>query len=148
MLWFLSDPLDLPPPRPPFDPICSQPSLRTHTEMGSQQSDDRGNNAAHGALEKERNNPALPFCTRADLRRHRTAADCWMAIHGLVFNVTDLLRSHPGAFASAVNIESSTSLLLASSLIPLFALLIVPAVLRRRGFAPGFCRQGCIRGVR
>ena len=76
---------------------CPAPVRPAHP-MGSQQSDSSSGNAAHGALDKERNNPALPFCTRAELRRHRTATDCWMAIHGLVFNVTGLIPSHPGAF--------------------------------------------------
>ena len=34
--------------------------------------------------------------TLADVAAHRTEDDCWMVIHGLVFDVTSLVPSHPG----------------------------------------------------
>jgi len=35
----------------------------------------------------------------ADLAKHNTASDCWMAISGKVYNVTDFVPKHPGGDA-------------------------------------------------
>jgi cytochrome b involved in lipid metabolism len=34
--------------------------------------------------------------TLEDLKQHTTESDCWLAIHGKVYNVTDFLDEHPG----------------------------------------------------
>ncbi|KAJ3204771.1 Cytochrome b5 [Entophlyctis luteolus] len=34
--------------------------------------------------------------TAQELGKHASAADCWMAIHGKVYNVTAFLSEHPG----------------------------------------------------
>lgn len=34
--------------------------------------------------------------TKEELSRHKSESDCWIAIHGLVFNVTPYLDFHPG----------------------------------------------------
>jgi cytochrome b involved in lipid metabolism len=39
--------------------------------------------------------PPRPISTW-QLRRHRCAEDCWLAAHGAVYDVTLLLRRHPG----------------------------------------------------
>lgn len=48
-----------------------------------------------------RNSKALPrrrpaLYTLAEIRKHRTRASVWMAIHGLVYDVTPYLDYHPG----------------------------------------------------
>ena len=40
--------------------------------------------------------PPPPPITPWQLRRHRCAEDCWLAAHGAVYDVTLLLRRHPG----------------------------------------------------
>ena len=34
--------------------------------------------------------------TREDLSRHFHASDCWIAVHGKVYNVTSFAQEHPG----------------------------------------------------
>ena len=34
--------------------------------------------------------------TPAELAKHKSAEDCWVAVHGKVYVVTDFLRKHPG----------------------------------------------------
>ena len=34
--------------------------------------------------------------TLEELRKHRNASDCWIAIHGRVFDITKFLPDHPG----------------------------------------------------
>lgn len=34
----------------------------------------------------------------ADLRAHSTEADCWILVHGKVYDVTPFLDEHPGGF--------------------------------------------------
>mmetsp|Transcript_91892 Transcript_91892/g.274179 ORF Transcript_91892/g.274179 Transcript_91892/m.274179 type:complete len:142 (-) Transcript_91892:36-461(-) len=34
--------------------------------------------------------------TLEELKRHSTAGDCWLALHGVVYDVTAFLPSHPG----------------------------------------------------
>jgi cytochrome b involved in lipid metabolism len=34
--------------------------------------------------------------TVEELLKHTTEEDCWLAIHGKVYNVTDFLDEHPG----------------------------------------------------
>lgn len=38
----------------------------------------------------------LPYITLAEARRHNTPDDCWMIIHGGVYDVGRLLHKHPG----------------------------------------------------
>ncbi|KAK1714154.1 cytochrome b5-like heme/steroid binding domain-containing protein, partial [Colletotrichum lupini] len=33
------------------------------------------------------------------VHRHRTIDDCWMAIHGVVYDITSFLPNHPGGKA-------------------------------------------------
>lgn len=34
--------------------------------------------------------------TKADLSKHNSPTDCWIAVSGKVYNVTDFLGDHPG----------------------------------------------------
>jgi cytochrome b involved in lipid metabolism len=34
--------------------------------------------------------------TLEELKQHTTETDCWLAINGKVYNVTDFLDEHPG----------------------------------------------------
>jgi cytochrome b involved in lipid metabolism len=36
--------------------------------------------------------------SRAELRKHRSQYDCWMVLHGKVYNVTKYIPYHPGGF--------------------------------------------------
>ncbi|QLQ80566.1 hypothetical protein HG537_0D05670 [Torulaspora globosa] len=38
----------------------------------------------------------MAYITRAEVRRHNTPDDCWMIIHGGVYDVGRLLHKHPG----------------------------------------------------
>ncbi len=38
--------------------------------------------------------------TWAELRRHDTPADCWVAVHGRALDVTGFLAEHPGGPAA------------------------------------------------
>jgi len=38
----------------------------------------------------------LPIISQEELQRHATSSDLWMAIHGLVYNLTDFAKVHPG----------------------------------------------------
>ncbi|QLL32307.1 hypothetical protein HG536_0C04760 [Torulaspora globosa] len=38
----------------------------------------------------------LPYITLAEVKRHNTPDDCWMIIHGGVYDVGRLLHKHPG----------------------------------------------------
>ncbi|ANB01100.1 MAG: cytochrome b5 domain-containing protein [Chromatiaceae bacterium] len=39
---------------------------------------------------------ALPVITREELAQHDQPEDCWKAIHGKVYDITDYLPRHPG----------------------------------------------------
>ncbi len=41
--------------------------------------------------------PSRRIITLAELSAHSTEKDCWIAIHGKVYDVTNFLDSHPGA---------------------------------------------------
>lgn len=40
--------------------------------------------------------PEIPTVAPVELARHVTLADCWVVIHGVVYDVTPLLADHPG----------------------------------------------------
>ena len=42
----------------------------------------------------ERQTPA--FVSWSELKKHSDAQDCWLAIHGVVYDVTDFAAVHPG----------------------------------------------------
>mgnify|MGYP002048275786 CR=1 FL=1 len=58
---------------------------------------------------------AEPITTAAELAEHSTQADCWTAIHGVVYDVTTFLAEHPGEplekalGVAAADIPASTS---------------------------------------
>lgn len=38
----------------------------------------------------------LPHYTREEVRTHKTPKDCWIILHGEVYDVTKWLARHPG----------------------------------------------------
>mmetsp|Transcript_56782 Transcript_56782/g.166180 ORF Transcript_56782/g.166180 Transcript_56782/m.166180 type:complete len:141 (+) Transcript_56782:91-513(+) len=38
----------------------------------------------------------MQVVTKEELARHSTPSDCWLAVHGLVYDVTPFLPDHPG----------------------------------------------------
>uniref|UniRef100_A0A0G4HE65 Cytochrome b5 heme-binding domain-containing protein n=1 Tax=Chromera velia CCMP2878 TaxID=1169474 RepID=A0A0G4HE65_9ALVE len=38
----------------------------------------------------------LPTVTKKELEKHKTERDCWIALHGIVYDVTKFLPDHPG----------------------------------------------------
>jgi len=45
---------------------------------------------------KRNNNKPLREYTAAEVNDHSTETDCWLIIHGYVYDVTPLLSTHPG----------------------------------------------------
>lgn len=50
-------------------------------------------------------NPLLTVITDAELARHNTAKDSWVAIHGHVYDLTSFLPEHPGGFDSIASLS-------------------------------------------
>ncbi|CAJ1958790.1 unnamed protein product [Cylindrotheca closterium] len=50
-------------------------------------------------------NPLLPVITEAELSRHNTANDSWVAIHGHVYDLTSFLPEHPGGIDSVASLS-------------------------------------------
>ncbi|EWM20573.1 nitrate reductase [Nannochloropsis gaditana] len=44
----------------------------------------------------------LPAISSTELARHKSRTDCWIAIKGLVYNVTPYLKEHPGGVGAIV----------------------------------------------
>ncbi len=42
------------------------------------------------------NDTQIKSFTLSDVERHNTATDCWMAINGKVYDVTEFIGTHPG----------------------------------------------------
>ena len=40
--------------------------------------------------------PQLPCFTREEVAQHKKFKDCWVILHGEVYNVTEWLAKHPG----------------------------------------------------
>ena len=49
-----------------------------------------------GTTQTKRNNCAMVVVTKEELSRHSRKEDCWIAVHGKVYNVTHFLDEHPG----------------------------------------------------
>ncbi len=47
------------------------------------------------AVERADEAPAAPVITKEELARHDQPGNCWMAIHGQVYDVTEYLPRHP-----------------------------------------------------
>ena len=39
---------------------------------------------------------ALPTYTREEVAKHKKSTDCWVVVHGQVYDVTNWLARHPG----------------------------------------------------
>ena len=42
------------------------------------------------------NPPTSPLVPMQEVAKHNKKEDCWVVIHGKVYNLTDFLESHPG----------------------------------------------------
>lgn len=42
----------------------------------------------------------LKVYKESDLKSHNTEKDCWMAIHGLVYDTSNFLDDHPGVYSN------------------------------------------------
>jgi L-lactate dehydrogenase (cytochrome) len=42
------------------------------------------------------NPPTSPLIPMQEVAKHNKREDCWVVIHGKVYNLTDFLDSHPG----------------------------------------------------
>ena len=51
--------------------------------------------------------PSSKVYTLADLKAHATEADCWILVHGKVYDVTAFLDEHPGGFDIIVSNTSA-----------------------------------------
>lgn len=40
--------------------------------------------------------PETPKYTLSDVSKHSTSADCWTAVNGFVYNITEFIPGHPG----------------------------------------------------
>lgn len=38
----------------------------------------------------------LPYISKKELKKHNSREDCWMAVKGIVYDVTKYLNDHPG----------------------------------------------------
>lgn len=47
---------------------------------------------------------ALAKVSAAELARHNSRADCWIAVHGEVYDVTRYIDEHPAPTATIVNV--------------------------------------------
>lgn len=56
---------------------------------------DSGNHRGHDFI----NADTIPIVTLEELNQHATSTDCWVAIHGHVYDITDFLQAHPGGEA-------------------------------------------------
>ncbi|KAI9225337.1 MAG: glyoxylate dehydrogenase [Piptocephalis tieghemiana] len=43
--------------------------------------------------------PSIPILSREDVASHNTKEDCWVILHGRVYDLTDFLSRHPGGAA-------------------------------------------------
>jgi len=39
---------------------------------------------------------SLPEFTEEAVLEHNTKEDCWVALHGYIYNVTEFMKKHPG----------------------------------------------------
>ncbi len=51
----------------------------------------------------ETHSKQLPRFRREEVSQHRTKEDCWIILHGEVYNVTSWLNKHPGGAKILLN---------------------------------------------
>ena len=70
---------------------------------GAAEGDEESSRAsgARGDADAVAESSAAATVTRAELARHASAADCWVALYGEVYDLTDFAEDHP-AGAEAV----------------------------------------------
>ena len=51
--------------------------------------------ASFGTSHEKTTNPQKRIITTSELQKHNTPEDCWVAIHGVVYDLTDFAEEHP-----------------------------------------------------
>lgn len=46
----------------------------------------------------------LAVYSESDIKKHTKESDCWMIIHGLVYDVTKFLEDHPGTYRAVCSV--------------------------------------------
>jgi cytochrome b involved in lipid metabolism len=72
---------------------------------GSESSQNNGGNSNNTAGESTIECASDPNCiTMEELARHNTASDCWIGLHGNVYDLTDYAQNHPGGARVVTNL--------------------------------------------
>jgi cytochrome b involved in lipid metabolism len=75
---------------------------------GQSSQNNGGNSTYNGTSEITIDCASDPDCiTLEELARHNTSADCWIGLHGNVFNLTDYAQSHPGGARVITNLAGT-----------------------------------------
>lgn len=64
--------------------------------MRNYREDTNNNNNKEKQVQLSIDDEDLPSLSWDEIRRHTTPPDCWMVIHGRVYNVAPVLATHPG----------------------------------------------------
>ncbi|KAJ1551594.1 hypothetical protein HK405_014225, partial [Cladochytrium tenue] len=87
------------------DPSAAAPSGNEVT--GQQQAPASGSEGSKSASQQARPRPDLPSMTMAQVAEHRSEADCWVVIDGVVLDVTPFLKRHPGGVKALVMVAGT-----------------------------------------
>ena len=41
----------------------------------------------------------MQYISLSELAKHNIEFDCWISLHGIVYDVTDFMKTHPGGYA-------------------------------------------------
>ena len=81
-----------------FGRACAQTILETTTTVGTQ--------STPSEVPEEETSTTRKI-TAAELSQHNTQQDCWVAIHGRVYDLTDFVDEHPGGDESVYKLAGT-----------------------------------------